>query len=100
MSTRKTFLTGAAALPLLAAVPAPTPTPAQPTPKPTAKPPSQAARALAERMRAFDAHLSEKNLDDIARGIDGNLDVGAAVNPKGMALHNWDEPATPFEVPQ
>ncbi len=51
-------------------------------------------------MRAFDAHLSEKNLDDIARGIDGNLDVGAAVNPKGMALHNWDEPATPFEVPQ
>ena len=71
-----------------------------PSPKPTAKPPSEAASALAARMRAFDPRLTDKELDEIARGIDGNLEAGKAVNPKGKALDNWDEPATPFSVPE
>ena len=71
-----------------------------PSPKPTEKPPSEAAAALAARMRAFDPKLTDKDLDGIARGIDGNLDIGKAVNPKGKALKNWDEPATPFSVPE
>lgn len=69
-------------------------------PKPAPKPPSAAARALAERMRAFDARLTGKNLDEIARGIDSNLTVGKALNPKGRALKNSDEPVTPFSVPE
>lgn len=50
-------------------------------------------------MREFDPSLSDKQLEDIAAGIDGNLKIGNRVNPKGQALKNWDEPATEFEVP-
>lgn len=89
MSTRKGFLAAAASTALLAATPAP-----RPSPKP-----SDAARALAERMRAFDSNLTDKELDAIARGIDGNLKLGNSINPKGAVLKNWDEPAAEFEVP-
>lgn len=50
-------------------------------------------------MREFDPSLSDKQIEDIAAGIDGNLKIGKYVNPKGQALKNWDEPATSFEVP-
>lgn len=101
MSSRKEFLAAAAAVPLLAAAP---PSPA-PTAVPTATPPpskqkiSPLARDFAQRMREFDPSLSDKQLEDIAAGIDGNLKIGNRVNPKGQALKNWDEPATEFEVP-
>lgn len=71
-----------------------------PTPKPTPKPPSNAAKGLAEIARSFDANLTDKNIDDIAGGIDYNLTLGKRINPKGRALKNWDEPATPFSVPE
>lgn len=71
-----------------------------PTPKPTPKPPSDAAKGLAEIAHSFDANLSDKNVDDIARGIDYNLSLGKYVNPKGRALKNWDEPVTTFSVPE
>lgn len=102
MPTRKVFLTAAASLPLLAAAPATPQTVKTPSPKPSPspKPPSELARSFAERMRVFDRNLSEKNLHDIAAGIDGNLEIGNAVNPKGRTLKNWDEPVTIFVVPQ
>lgn len=100
MSTRKAFIAAAASLPLVAAAPpSPKPAPAAtPTPAPKSKI-SPAARALAEQMRAFDPNLSDKQLDEIAAGIDGNLRIGNYVNPHGTALKNWDEPVTVFEVP-
>jgi hypothetical protein len=101
MSSRKEFLAAAASLPLIAAAP--------PSPQPTAsasaapaqhKPQiSEAAKALAAQMRKFDAALSDKDLEQIAEGIEYNLRVGARVNPAGKALQNWDEPVTVFEVP-
>jgi hypothetical protein len=87
LPSRKSFLAAAASVPLLAAAP------------PREKPPSALAQAFAQRMRAFDPRLSAEDLDAIARGIDGNLGIGKAVNPKGEALQNWDEPATTFGVP-
>ncbi len=51
-------------------------------------------------MRTFDSNLSDKELEDIARGIDDYWNVGKRVNPKGRALKNSDEPATPFSVPE
>ena len=51
-------------------------------------------------MREFDPSLSDKELDTIAAGIDGNLEVGPAINRKGRVLKNWDEPVTTFEVPE
>jgi hypothetical protein len=92
MSTRKSFLAAAAAVPLVAAAP-PSAQPA-PTPTPSPKPSkiSPAARALAERMRAFDPQLTDKNVEAIAGGIDANLKLGKTVNPHGTLLKNWDEP--------
>lgn len=97
MSTRKAFIAAAASVPLLAAVPA---AEHSPVPTPTPKKPeiSEAARALAARMRRFDSALSDKELEEIAAGIDGNLKIGERVNPHGTALKNWDEPVTIFEV--
>ena len=92
MSTRKQFLAAAASVPLLAAAPTPAPTPNK-------REISQAARALAAQMRQFDPALTDKQLEDIASGIDYNLRVGNRVNPHGTALKNWDEPVTVFEVP-
>jgi hypothetical protein len=102
LSSRKSFLAAAASLSLLAAVPAPPEPSKTPSPKPTPaeKPPSSLASAFAERMREFDPQLTQKNLHDIAAGIDYNLGVGKSVNPKGRALKNWDEPLTVFEVPE
>lgn len=101
MSSRKEFLAAAASLPLIAAAP---PSP-QPTAAATATPAarkrqiSEAAKALAAQMRTFDPSLTDKELDEIADGIDGNLRVGARLNPHGTTLKNWDEPVTVFEVP-
>lgn len=50
-------------------------------------------------MRQFDPSLTDKQVEEIAAGIDGNFRIGKAVNPKGEALKNWDEPVTVFEVP-
>jgi len=102
MSTRKEFIAAAATAPLLAAAPS-SPPAATPSPAPAATPKkrqiSQAARALAARMRSFDASLSDKELEQIAGGIDDNLKLGDRVNPHGTAIKNWDEPASEFEVP-
>lgn len=91
MSTRKAFIAAAAAVPLVAAAPVPTPTPKK-------QETSEAAKALAARMRRFDPALNDKELEEIAAGIDGNLKIGEKVNPHGTALKNWDEPVTIFEV--
>lgn len=97
MSTRKNFITAAVSVPLLAAAPAADRSPA-PTPTPKKREISQAAQALAARMRRFDSALSDKELEEIAAGIEGNLKVGDKINQHGTALKNWDEPVTIFEV--
>ena len=106
LKTRKSFLAtvasaGAlyAASAPLAALAAPEPTP-MPTPTPKVKPPktSDTAKAMAAKMRAYDPHLTDKQISDIAEGMDFSLGLGARVNPKGKALKNSDEPATIFEV--
>jgi len=99
MSTRKQFIAAAATVPLLAAAP-PSPQPtASATPAPNKRRVSEAAKALAAQMRTFDPALSDKEVEDIAAGIDDNLRVGARLNPHGTTLKNWDEPVTIFEVP-
>ena len=98
MSSRKAFLTAAAAAALLGAAPA-----AKAKPKPKASPApktSQLARDFAERMREFDPHLSDDQLAKIATGFDANLQLGRRNNPKGEALKNWQEPAKTFEAAQ
>ncbi len=103
MKTRKQFIAVAAAGAgaLLAApagaqttpMPAPTATPA-----PAPKKASDAATALAARMRTFDPKLTDEELATIAEGIDGNLQIGRGLNPKGTAIPNSIEPATSFKV--
>lgn len=71
------------------------------TPSPAAKAtaaPSSLARAFAERMRQFDPHLTEKQLNDVAHQIDQGFDVRSALRPKGRGLSNGDAPAPQFEV--
>lgn len=100
MSTRKQFIAAAASVPLIAAAPpSPHPAPQTPSPAPTKRQISAAARALAARMREFDSALSDKEIEEIAAGIDENLTIGGRVNPHGTALKNWNEPVTIFEVP-
>jgi hypothetical protein len=102
MPTRKHFIAAAASVPLLAAAPpssVPSPPVPSPTPSPSKRKISQLARDFAARMRDFDAHLTDKQIETIAAGIDDNLKVGKQVNPKGRALKNGDEPVTIFEVP-
>ena len=106
-STRKAFLAAAAvvgasmtvtqeaALAQSSASPTASATPAAPA----AHQPSAAARALAERMRAFDPHLDQQQLDRIAGGIQEGLGLGNALNPKGTKLKNSDAPTPEFEVP-
>lgn len=99
MKTRKQFLAAAVSAGALLAAPAGAQTAATPTPAPTpARKPSEAAAALAARMRAFDPKLTDEDLATIAEGIDGNFQIGRAVNPKGTAVPNWIEPATAFRV--
>ena len=98
VSSRKAFLGAAASTALMAAAP-PSPAPtgsASPTPKPSKV--SAAAVALAQTMRKFDAQLTDADVEKIAQGIDGNLKLGASMNPKGRMLRNWNEPATAFEA--
>ncbi|HEV2260983.1 MAG TPA: hypothetical protein VGR69_01675 [Candidatus Rubrimentiphilum sp.] len=95
MKTRKQFIAAAVTTGALLAAPASAQTPA---PAPTPKKPSDAARALAARMRDFDPNLTEAELATIADGIDGELQIGRAVNPKGTAIPNSVEPATEFRM--
>jgi hypothetical protein len=110
LASRKAFIAGAASIGVALAAAkrteaqstpapaAPVAPPATPKPSPTPKPPSDAARTLAERMRAFDKNLSDADITTIARNIDGNLDLGKALNAKGRRLKNWDEPSPFFRV--
>lgn len=106
MASRKRFVAVAAAsVGAMLATPAlgttmPDPSPI-PSPSPSATPAakiSDAARSLALQMRAFDPNLSDREIETIAAGIDGNLKLGKTVNHDGRALKNWDEPVTHFEV--
>lgn len=97
MSTRKQFIAAAVSVPLVAAAPSPQPA-ATTTPSPKPRQISDAAKALAAQMRTFDSALSDKELEEIAAGIDDNLKAGARVNPHGTFLKNWNEPVTVFEV--
>ena len=100
MRTRKQFLAAAVSAGALLAAPASAQTvaPPKPTATPAPKKASDAATALAARMRAFDPKLTDDELATIADGIDGNLSLGRAVNPKGTAIPNSIEPATAFRV--
>jgi hypothetical protein len=103
MSTRKSFLGAAASLGAVMAAArgasaAPT---SSPKPAPTAtpvKPPSEAARAVALRMRSFDEKLTDAEIDNIAHGIDDSWSVGSRLNARGKALSNSDEPDPAFSV--
>jgi len=99
LKTRKQFLAAAVSAGALLAAPAGAQTTAAPAPAPTpARKASDAAAALAARMRAFDPNLTDEELATIAEGIDGNFQIGRAVNPKGTAIANSIEPATSFSV--
>jgi hypothetical protein len=102
VKTRRQFLAAAASAGALLAAPAGAQTTAPPkaaaTPTPAPRKVSEAAQALAARMRTFDAKLTDEELATIAEGIDGNLSLGRAVNPKGTAIPNSVEPATAFRV--
>ena len=75
------------------------PPPASPKPSPAPKPPSPQALAIATAMRKFDSALSDKDVETIAQGIDGNRRGAARLNPnKATALKNGDEPVTRFSV--
>jgi len=107
-STRKAFLAAAAVVgasmtvskeaALAQSAPSPTPLPALTAHPPTAHPPSAAARALAERMRAFDPHLDDAQLARIADGIQEGFGLGGVLNPKGTKLKNGDAPTPEFRV--
>jgi hypothetical protein len=104
MADRRSFLgavSGVAATLVLSEAGAGAATSPAPQPAPTAsaaKPISPAARAQAEAMRAFDPHLSEAQLETIARGIDAANAAGGKLNARGRVLHNGDEPVTSFFV--
>ncbi len=71
----------------------------QPEPSASEKPPSAAALAIATTMRRFDPKLSDEEIATIARDIDAQSKLGAALNPKKKRLQNSDEPVTVFRVP-
>jgi hypothetical protein len=104
MADRRSFLgavSGVAATLVLSEAGASAATSPAPVPAPTAaaaKPISPAARAQAEAMRAFDPHLSDAQVETIARGIDAANAAGGKLNVRGRALHNGDEPVTSFSV--
>jgi hypothetical protein len=108
VTTRKQFVAAAAvSATSLVAVPAvaqTTPTGAAPPkskPSPSPKPATEispAARDLAQSMRTFEPQLTDEQIETIAGGIQGNLDLGRRVNPHGTLLKNWNEPATIFKV--
>jgi len=98
LKTRKQFIAAAVSAGAILAAPAGAQTTPTPTPSPAPKKPSDAATALAARMRAFDPKLADEELRTIAEGIDGGLQIGRAVNPKGTSIPNSVEPATSFKV--
>ncbi len=49
-------------------------------------------------MRAFDAALTDAQLDGIARGIDEARSHGAALSPKKKRLANAVEPLTAVRI--
>jgi hypothetical protein len=101
LKTRKQFIAVAAAgAGALLAAPASAQTSPMPAPSaaPAPKKASEAATALAARMRAFDPKLTDEELATIAEGIDGNLQIGRGLNPKGKSIPNSVEPATSFKV--
>lgn len=51
-------------------------------------------------MRRFDPSLADAQLDEIARSIEEQWRIGAAVDPKGRALRNGDEPDSVFRAAQ
>ena len=60
--------------------------------------PSAAGRALAAKMRAFDARLSDADVEVIACGIDALRTTGATLAPKKKRLKNADEPLTAVRI--
>ncbi|MDE2481048.1 MAG: hypothetical protein KGN02_02515 [bacterium] len=99
-STRKQFL--AAAGLVGASLLAPTSVEAQassPSPAPSATPaPSPAAQAFAQRMKSYDASLSDAQIDEIAANVDQLFGLGKDLRPKGHQLVNGDPPTPQFEV--
>ncbi len=61
--------------------------------------PSEAARALALEMRAFDATLTDAQIEAIALRIDRSRAAGAALSPKKKRLANHVEPLTAVRIP-
>ncbi|MDQ2871789.1 MAG: hypothetical protein M3R35_01525 [Candidatus Eremiobacteraeota bacterium] len=104
MRSRKDFIAAAASVgAFFAAAPVAAQSKAAPVPSPTPKPKeppkiSEVARAFANQMREYDATLTDKQIQDIAEGMDYNLGLGKRINPKGKALENGDEPIVIFEV--
>lgn len=97
-ATRKAFLAAASAvgagLAVKGAAQAQSPSPA-----PTATPAASAyAREFAQRMRHFDARLTDAQLDDIAHQVDQLSDFRSALRPKGHGLSNGDAPSPQFRV--
>jgi len=77
----------------------PTASGAMPSPAASEKPPSAVALAVAAGMRRFDPKLSDAEIAGIAKDIDENSQLGAALNPKKKRLRNSDGPVTIFTVP-
>lgn len=98
MGSRKAFLAAAASAGAALMVVKNADAAPAPSATPSPKAPSATARAMAEKMRAFDKNLSDKEIDTIASGIDDNLGLGKTLNPGGKKLKNWDEPAPFFRV--
>jgi hypothetical protein len=75
-------------------------TAAPPAPVVTSTPsPSFGAAAFAATMRGrFDAHLTQADLDAIARGVDVNAKTAAASRSGKKRLSNSDAPAVRFRV--
>ena len=71
----------------------------QPGPTASPKPASAEAIAFALALRAFDAALTDTDIETIAHGIDRKRGAGNVLNPKGTLLKNADEPITRFTVP-
>jgi hypothetical protein len=67
-------------------------------PSASPKPPSAAARAQAESMRAFDPALSDSEIETIAHGIDGAYAAGEKLNRRGRVLANGAEPVAQFHL--
>ena len=71
------------------------------SPAPSASPspaPSAAARAFAERMRSYDAALSDEQIEDIAKGVDYAFRAGKDLRKKDAPLTNGDAPSPQFAV--